>query len=156
MKSVSMQRCQALLQRALGVGAAILLAMPPAWADHQKMIGTLIINVGVVPAVKAAGFAGEAEKHGATHPSGAHHVLVSLSNAAPGGHVAAATVLVEIRDPKGKTQRKVLALGGTAGIPDYSEVFVFGWSGKYRIRVIVERKGASKPLKVDFTWTHAV
>lgn len=41
----------------------------------------------------------------------------------------------------------------TAGVPDYSEVFVFGNSGKYRIRVTIELPGIKKPLSADFAWT---
>ena len=44
----------------------------------------------------------------------------------------------------------------TAGFPDYSEVFNFGWSGKYRIRVRFLLKDAVQPLEARFVHRHAI
>ena len=116
----------------------------------------MVIDIGVVPASQAATFAGEAEKHGPRHPSGAQHLLVSLSDAKTGAHVTDARVAVEVRDPKGKVQKKDLKPGSTSGAADYSEIFGFGWSGQYRIRVTIQPSDAKKALRTDFTWTHVI
>ena len=44
----------------------------------------------------------------------------------------------------------------TAGFPDYSEVFNFGWSGKYTIRVTILPKGAARPLTASFVHRHVI
>lgn len=155
MKGSSMKPHQ-LLQHALFILAVVLLAMPWAWAEHQKAIDGMVVNVGVVPASKAAKFPSETEKHGATYTSAAQHVLVSLSDAKTGGHIADARVTLELRGPKGKSQKKLLVAGSTAGIPDYSEIFDFGWSGPYRIRVTIERQGGKRPVTADLKWQHVV
>jgi hypothetical protein len=46
--------------------------------------------------------------------------------------------------------------GHGAGVPDYSEVFDFGWSGKYVLRVSVTPKGAAKPVTTRFTVNHYI
>ena len=108
----------------------------------------LIVNIGVVPAEQALGFPAESESHATKQPSGAKHLIVSLSDATTGQHIEDARVSAEIRDPKGTVQRKQLIRTKTAGRTDYSEVFVLGWSGAYRIRIRVERAGA-KPVRAD-------
>jgi hypothetical protein len=132
-----------------------VLASGAAWADHQKVAQGLVINLGIVPAAKLAQFPVEAATHGGRLPGGAQHLLVSLSDGKSGAHVQAAKVTVELRDPKGAVQKKDLVLGRTGEIPDYSEIFIFGWSGKYRVRVTVEPKDG-KPFRADFTWSHQV
>jgi len=44
----------------------------------------------------------------------------------------------------------------TAGYPDYSEVFDFGWSGKYVLRVLIRRKDMPRPLEASFTVNRAL
>jgi len=151
-----MRPYQDLLTCAGGVLAALLFAIPPVWAQHQKIVGGMVVNIGVVPASQAMGLAGEAETHGTRHPSGSQHLLVSLSDAKTGAQVADANVSVEIKDPKGNVQKKSLKNGSTAGVADYSEIFGFGWSGKYRIRVTIQPAGAKKVLTTDFIWTHVI
>jgi len=43
----------------------------------------------------------------------------------------------------------------TSGYPDYSEVFDFAWSGKYQLRVLIQRKSA-RPVEATFTVSHAI
>ncbi len=136
--------------------AVALLAIPPVWADHQKAVGGMLMNVGVVPASKAAAFPGEAEKHGAKYPSGVQHVLVSLSDAKTGAHIGDARVTLEVKNPRGRVEKKQLVLASTAGMPDYSGIFEFGYSGVYRLRVTVELKGAKRPVTADLKWTHVI
>ncbi len=133
----------------------LLLAASAAIANHQTAVNGLIVNIGVVPAEQALGFPAESESHATKQPSGAKHLIVSLSDATTGQHIEDARVSAEIRDPKGTVQRKQLIRTKTAGRTDYSEVFVLGWSGAYRIRIRVERAGA-KPVRADFAWTNFV
>ena len=64
--------------------------------------------------------------------------------------------IVEVIDPQGKAVSKPLLHTSAAGMPDYSELFVFGWSGTYTLRVnVVPGKGA-KPVKTSFTVNHSL
>jgi hypothetical protein len=42
------------------------------------------------------------------------------------------------------------------GLPDYSELFEFRWSGDYSIRIIVTPRGGAKPIETRFVVHHAV
>ena len=143
----------------LGVPAilfALVCMATPAYAEHQKTVSGIIVNIGVVPAEQALGFPGEAATHDKRPPSGAQHLVVSLSDAKPGIHIADAQVTVEIKDPNGNVEKKTLLPASTTGIPDYSEIFRFGYSGKYTIRVVVALEGSKKPLNANFTRTHVI
>lgn len=131
----------------------LLLAASAAVASHQKVVNGLIVNIGVVPAGQALEFPAESGSHAKKPPSGARHLVVSISDAKTGKHVEGARVSAEIRDPKGTVHRKPLIGTETAGRIDYSELFVLGWAGSYRIRIQVERPG-SKPVRADFLWTY--
>ena len=82
--------------------------------------------------------------------------MVSLSDAKQGIHIADAQVTVEIKDPKGNLEKKTLLPANTTGMPDYSEIFRFGYSGKCAIRVVVALKGSKTQHKANFTWTHVI
>ena len=82
--------------------------------------------------------------------------MVSLSDVKAGAHIADARVTVEIKDPRGNVEKKTLLPRSTAGMPDYSETFRFGYSGKYTIRVVAALKERKKPLNASFTWTHVI
>jgi len=43
-----------------------------------------------------------------------------------------------------------------AGQPDYSEIFEFGWSGSYDVRVSVVPNPGAKPVNTRFTVHHAL
>ena len=131
----------------------VLLAASAAIASHQKTVNGLIVNIGIVPARQALAFPAESASHAKEPPSGAKHLVVSISDAKTGKHIEDAQVSVEIRDPKGTVHRKQLIRTETADRADYSEMLVLGWSGSYRIRIQVERPG-SKPVRADFVWTN--
>jgi hypothetical protein len=150
-----MERFRLTTTRSLCFLVCCLLATGVA-AERQKSVGGMVVNIGVVPASKAFQFEAERSIHGKTPPSGAQHLTVSLSDAKTGAHIATADVSAEIKDPKGKIQKKNLLSASTAGAPDYSEVFSFGWSGTYKIRLTIAPKGSKKPLKTTFTWIHAI
>ena len=60
---------------------------------------------------------------------------------------------LELVDPRGGNQRKILERGDAGGFPDYSGLFRFGWSGGYKLRVTVARAGAA-PVTSTFSWTN--
>lgn len=150
-----MERFRLTTTRSLCFVVCCLLATGVA-AERQKSVGGIVVNIGVVPASKAFQFEAERSIHGKTPPSGAQHLTVSLSDAKTGAYIVAADVSAEIKDPKGKIQKKNLLSANTAGTPDYSEIFSFGWSGTYKIRLTITPKGSKKPLKTTFTWIHAI
>jgi len=84
------------------------------------------------------------------------HLVVSLSAPGTGSHIAGASIVVEVRDPDGRAQSKLLQPMVTAGFPDYSEVFGFGWSGKYTIRMTIRLPGAARPLEARFIHHHVI
>jgi hypothetical protein len=65
-------------------------------------------------------------------------------------------VVVEVTDPHGHVDRKPLLHTQAGGLPDYSELFEFRWSGEYSIRVIITPRPDAKPIETRFTVKHAV
>ena len=137
---------------ALGIAAA--LAFGPAAAQHEQVADSIVVRLGIVPAATLGQFPGEA-MHASALPSGSQHVLIALADVRNGTPVEAGKVVVRVTDPKGAAQSKQLVASRTVGIPDYSETFTFGWSGRYRIHVTVEPK-AGKAVDADFVWMHVV
>jgi hypothetical protein len=132
-----------------------ILAAAPAVAEHQKVVGGLIVNIGLVAAGKLQSYPAEVGAHGAAALPGQQHLLVSLSDAKSGAHVEPVAVTVEVTDPKGKARAKQLKRGQTGDFPDFSELFDFGRSGKYRIRVIVSTRDG-RQVRADFVHNQAV
>lgn len=143
----------------LGVSAilfAFVCMATTAYAEHQRIVSGIIVNIGVIPVGAALNLPDEAAEHGNRQPRGAQHVVVTLADAKQAIHIADAQVSVEIKDPKGNVEKKTLAPASTSGMPDYSGVFSFGYSGKYAIRMIAVLKGSKRQIKANFTWTHVV
>jgi hypothetical protein len=84
------------------------------------------------------------------------HVVISLAEEKGGARIADAEVAVEVKNPNGVVQKKPLMAMVTAGFPDYSEVFDFGWTGKYAVRVSIKRKGAARAVVTSFTVNRAI
>ena len=40
------------------------------------------------------------------------------------------------------------------GLPDYSELFVFSWSGKYSVQVVITPAPGAKPIRTRFGVDH--
>jgi hypothetical protein len=137
------------LLAAAGLGAA--LAALPAAAQQMKTVGGVVVNLGIVSAIAAEHTDAQHGVHTGGHGSGMEHVVVSLAEEKGGARIADAEVTIEVKNPKGSVQKKPAAPMVTAGFPDYSEVFEFGWSGAYVVRVLVKRKAAAKPLEAVFT-----
>lgn len=138
----------------LQVGLALFFA-GSASAQQARTVDGVVIQLGLMPAEWAVHAEGHREAHPATFASGSQHVLVTLADAKSGKPIADADVRVEVIDPKGAHEKKALLHTSAAGRPDYSELFVFGWSGTYSLRVTASRAQA-KPLKTTFTVHHAL
>ena len=135
---------------------AAVLVSAPASAQQAKTVADVTVHFGLVTALMAEHVDAQHGVHRGGHGSGMEHLVVSLTDVRNGSHIAGARVDVEVRDPKGKVQRKPLQAMVTAGFPDYSEVFHFGWSGKYTIRVTLLPKDAAKPIETSFVHRHVI
>ncbi|HEY3076813.1 MAG TPA: hypothetical protein VGJ74_16710 [Burkholderiales bacterium] len=134
---------------------AALLALP-ASAQQMKTVDGLVINFGLMSAEKAIHAEGHRDAHPDKFPSGSQHILVTLADEKTGRRIGDAQVEVDLIDPKGKASKKSLLHTSAAGMPDYSELFVFGWSGTYQVRVSVTQGNGAKPVKTSFTVHHAL
>jgi hypothetical protein len=137
-------------------GAALLLA-GPALAEHRKLVGDTVINIGVVPARTLLDDVAERQQHGsALEGSGRQHLVVSPVDVGTGRPVPAAEVVVRVQDPKGRVEERKLVPAAQNGVPEYSGVFRFGWSGTYRLQVRVSPPAPAALTVADFAWTHAI
>jgi uncharacterized protein involved in high-affinity Fe2+ transport len=130
-----------------------LLALP-VYAQ-QKTVNGLVVNIGILKAIDAEHSDAQHGVHKGGHGPGSQHILVSLAEEKNGARVGDAQVSIEVKNPKGVVQKKALMPMVTAGYPDYSEVFDFAWSGKYQLRVLIQRKSA-RPIEATFTVGHAI
>lgn len=139
------------ISRALAAAAlcAALVAAPVA-AQQMKTVGGVVVNIGIISAIAAEHADARHGVHKGGHGSGMEHVVVSLAEEKSGARIGDADVTIEVKTPKGSVQKKPALPMVTAGYPDYSEVFDFGWSGSYVVRVSVKRK-AAKPIEAVFT-----
>lgn len=135
---------------------AAALVGAPASAQQAKTVADVTIRYGLVTALSAEHVDAQHGVHKGGHESGMEHLVVSLADSATGSHIAGAKIVVEVSDPKGKVQSKSLQGMITSGFPDYSEVFDFGWSGRYTIRMTILRQGVAKPLKASFIHDHVI
>jgi hypothetical protein len=133
---------------------AALLAAAPAWAQQEKTVDGLIVNLGLMSAEQAVHAMGHAEAHPRTFPSGSQHVLITLDDAKTHQRIGDATVVVAVRKPDGTVEEKPLLHTQAAGFPDYSELFVFDSSGTYQLRVKIIRAHGPKSSETKFTVHH--
>jgi hypothetical protein len=133
---------------------AAMLVGAPATAQRSDTVADVTVRYGVVKALQAEHVDAQHGTHKGAHGSGMQHLVVALAKA--GAHLAGAKVVVELRDPKGGVQKKPLQAIITSGFPDYSEVFYFGWSGTYRIRVWFMLEDAVRPLEARFAYRHVI
>jgi hypothetical protein len=143
----------------VGVMAALLagsvLVSTPAAAQQAASVAGLDINLGVMPAAVALRADGHRDAHPTNPPSGSQHLLITLDDEKSRARIADAEVSVEVTDPRGHVETKPMLHTQAGGLPDYSELFVFSWSGEYKVRVIVKRPGAA-PIETRFTVHHAI
>jgi hypothetical protein len=133
------------------VWAALAAAAFPVQAQQMKPVGGLVVNMGLVNAIMAEHADAQHGVHQGGHGPGMEHVVIALAEEKGGARIADADITIEVKNPRGAVQKKPLMAMVTAGYPDYSEVFDFGWSGKYIVRVTIKRKGTAKPVEASFT-----
>jgi hypothetical protein len=139
----------------LCVAAAIAaLCALPASAQQMKTVNGLVINLGLMSAEKAVLAEGHRDAHPDKFPSGSQHILIALADEKTRRPIGNADVIVEVIDPKGHATRKPLLHTSAAGMPDYSELFVFPDGGKYTLRVSVTPSGAAKAVTTSFVINH--
>jgi hypothetical protein len=119
-------------------------------------VGGLIVNFGIVPAEVALRAEGHRDAHPAHPPSGSQHLLITLDDEKTGKRIGDAEVAIEVTDPHGRVEGKPLLHTQGGGLPDYSELFRFGWSGEYSIRMIITPRPGAKPIETRFVVSHTV
>ena len=135
---------------------AVALAWTPAAAQGTRTVEGLIVNFGIVPAAVALRAEGHSDAHPAHPPGGSQHLLITLDDEKSGKRIGDAEVVIEVTDPHGRVEKKPLLHTQGGGLPDYSELFVFGWSGEYSIRVLITPRPGAKPIETRFTVNHVV
>ena len=144
------------LAKLLTASFLVMLAAFPVAAQQARTADGLVINLGLMSAEQAIHAEGHRDLHPNKFPSGSQHVLITLAEENTGRRIGDAVVVVEVIDPKGKAENKPLLRTRGGSLPDYSELFVFGWSGKYLVRVSILPSGGAKPVRTSFTVHHAL
>jgi hypothetical protein len=137
---------------AAALAALLTLA---AHAQQMKTVGRIVVNIGIVGALEAEHSDAQHGVHKGGHGGGMEHIVVSLAEEKGGARIGDAEVAIEVRNPKGVVQKKSAIAMVTAGYPDYSEVFEFGWSGRYIVLVLVKPKGKARPVEARSTVNRA-
>jgi hypothetical protein len=132
------------------------MAWLPAIAQQSKTVSGMVVNFGIMSATQALSADGHRDAHPAHPPPGSQHLLVTLDDAKTGKRIGDAEVAIEVKDPHRHVEKKPLLHTQGGGLPDYSELFVFGWSGEYSIRVIITPRAGAKPVDARFTVHHQV
>jgi hypothetical protein len=146
------------LRRAFSAAlVALAFAATPSFGQ-EKSAGGLVINIGLMTAAKAMQVDGhrEAHEHAFTNSSAAEHLLVTIKDAKTGRRIGDARVVVEVKDPQGKVESRPMLRTQSAGLADYSEIFQFGWTGKYEIRVAVTPAPDKKPIEARFKVDYSI
>ncbi|HEX7270808.1 MAG TPA: hypothetical protein VF420_01520 [Casimicrobiaceae bacterium] len=135
---------------------ALVLAWTPAFAQQSKTVSGMAINFGIMSAEAALRADGHRDAHPSRFPPGSQHLLITLDDASTGKRIGGAEVAIEVTDPKGRVEKKPLLHTQAGGLPDYSELFEFGWSGEYKVRVIITPRPGAKPIEAEFIVTHKI
>jgi hypothetical protein len=139
--------------------AAGVLGVALAWipaAAQQVTVQGLVVNLGITSAAMALRDGGHRDSHPTNPPSGSQHLLITLDDEKSGKRISDAEVTLEVTDPRGRMEKKPLLHTTGGGLPDYSELFVFGWSGEYSVRVIITPHPGTKPVETRFKVHHVV
>jgi hypothetical protein len=134
----------------------IALACAPAAAQQARTVGGFVVNFGLVSAEVALRADGHRDAHPAHPPSGSQHLLITLDEEKSGKRIGDAEVVIEVTDPHRRVEKKPLLHTQAGGLADYSELFVFGSSGEYAIRVIITPQPGAKPIETSFTVNHMI
>lgn len=146
-----------LTKRANMLAVALLataLACGPAVAQYRKAVAGIVINLGIVPAAVALEANGHRDMHPAHPPAGSQHLLITIDEEKTRKRIGDAEVLIEVTDPRGHVEKKTLLHTQADGLPDYSELFTFGWEGEYSIHVTIATQPSAKPVDARFTVHH--
>jgi len=146
------------VRRALAAAFAALALSATASFGQEKTAGGLVINLGLMTAAKAMQVDGhrEAHEHAFTNSIASEHLLVTIEDAKTKRRIGDARVVVYVKDPKGKVESRPLLRTQSAGLADYSEIFQFGWTGKYEVRVVVTPAADAKPVEARFAVEHSL
>ena len=128
----------------------------PVSAQQTTKVAGIIVNFGIVPAAVALRADGHRDAHPTQPPGGSQHLLITLDEEKSGKRIGDAEVVVEVTDPRGRVEKKPLLHTQAGGLADYSELFIFRWSGDYSIRVIITPQPGAKPIETRFTVNHTV
>lgn len=128
-----------------------LLAAGFAWAQQEKTVDGMVINLGLMSAEKAVHAMGHDQAHPKTFPGGSQHILITVADAKTHHPIADATVVVAVRSPNGQMEEKPLLHTQAAGFPDYSELYLFGSPGTYTLHVKVTPAHGPKTSEAVFT-----
>jgi hypothetical protein len=133
-----------------------LVAAAPAFAQQEKSVNGLTVNLGLMTAEKAVHAEGHRDAHPATFPHGSQHVLITIMEGKTHKRIGDATVVVVVRGPNGTVEEKPLLHTQAAGLADYSELFMFGSPGKYTLSVKIRPPQAAKSTEAVFTVRHEI
>jgi hypothetical protein len=125
-------------------------------AQQTQTVSGIIVNFGIVPAEVALRADGHADSHPANLPHGSQHLLITLDDEKTHQRIADAEVLVEVTDPRGHVETKPMLDTQSRGLADYSELFLFSWSGDYTIRAAVTRTPPLQSFRTRFTVHHQI
>lgn len=125
-------------------------------AEHRLSADGLVVHFGIMSAEQALRADGHRDAHPANPPGGSQHLLFVIEDAKSGKRVSDAEVDVAVTDPKGQVERKRMLHTQGGGFPDYSELFVFSWSGKYAVQVVITPGAGGAPIRTRFTVDHSL
>jgi hypothetical protein len=151
-----MRRCRQCLNLIAAGLLASAVALTPATAQQIKSVAGVVVNFGIVPAEAALRADGHRDAHPTNPPAGSQHLLITLDDEKSRKRIGDAEVVVEVRDPHGHVDKKPLLHTQAGGLPDYSELFEFRWSGDYSIRVTITPRGGAKPIETRFVVHHTI
>jgi hypothetical protein len=137
------------------VALAAALAWVPAESQQTATADGMVVRLGIVPAEVALRAEGHREAHPQNPIPGSQHLLITLDDKKTGARIADAEVVVELTDPRGHVSTKPLLHTQAGGLADYSELFEFGWSGEYSIRVTI-RPHSGPPVETRFKVHHTI
>jgi hypothetical protein len=139
-----------------GLALGVLLACMPALGQQIASVEGITVNFGSVAADVALSAAGHRESHPTHPPGGSQHLLITLDDQQSGKRIGDAEVAVEVTGPSGRVEKKPLLHTQAGGFADYSELFVFGPSGKYTVRVFITPAQSARPIETKFVVNHVV
>ena len=139
----------------LGAAICALWMALPANAQQERTLNGVILNFGVVPAQVALVADGHREAHPVHPPPGSQHLLVTLDAASTHRRIGDAEVLMDVTDPHGRVERKLLLHTHAGGLADFSELFEFEWSGEYKVHAVITLHDGTS-FQTRFTVHHSV